>query len=131
MAALGHAQQDAAGRAVVPTFRDTRTGETERRESVAPRAKGLGLPNPMLLTRRLAVAAMLDRLFGAEKQTVRAAAFGVSATLAGRWLREEPRVVLKNPAPLAMLLALDEESFERTIDALRVERLREREERGR
>jgi hypothetical protein len=90
------------------------------------RAKHLRLAhaNPVLQIRRERVAVMLTALFGDVKQIAIAAEFGVSRTLALRWMNIA--AVDKNPAPLALLLALDEESFERAVDALRAERAAER-----
>jgi len=91
-----------------------------------PRAKHLRLAhaNPVLQMRRERTAVVLGQVFGAVKQVALAAEFGVSRALANRWL--DVGCTDKNPAPLALLLALDEESFERVIEALRAERAAER-----
>jgi len=80
--------------------------------------------NPVLQMRRERTAVVLGQVFGAVKQVALAAEFGVSRALANRWL--DVGCTDKNPAPLALLLALDEESFERVIEALRAERAAER-----
>ncbi len=91
------------------------------------RAKHLKLAhaNPVLHARRLRVCALLRRLYGEDKQVALAAKFGVSRTLAMRWL--EDAMVDKNPAPLAILYAVDEESFEEIVRALRTDREQMRE----
>lgn len=100
---------------------DTARTSTEHARSTT-RAKHLKLAhaNPAMHVRRLRVAALLHSLFGEEKQVALAAIFGVSRTLALRWLDAE--MVDKNPAPLALLHAVDEETFERIVDALRRDR---------
>lgn len=93
-----------------------------RPQSVTARAftahRGSG--NPLMHARRERVAAVLRRLFGDQKQIAMAACFGVSRTLALRWL--DQGAVDRNPAPLALLLAVDDESFEVMVSALRDER---------
>ncbi len=100
---------------------------TERTESGRPRAKHLKLShaNPAMHARRHRVVALLRDLFGDEKQIAVAAVFGVSRTLALRWMDAD--AVDRNPAPLALLYAVDEQTFEAIVAALRSDRAAMRE----
>jgi len=81
--------------------------------------------NLRMLGLRQRAAELLLEVFGAEKHEWVAAIFGVSRALAMRWLRRED--VQGGSAPLALLLALDEDSFERVVERFRRERAEARE----
>lgn len=124
----GHDGQHAGSAALRSNLQATERGSAEGLRSdraggkPAERAKHLrlGSVNPAMHERRVRVVSLLVRLFGEEKQIALAAMFGVSRTLALRWLDLE--MVDKNPAPLALLLTVDEESFERVVAELRADR---------
>lgn len=77
--------------------------------------------NPLMHLRRLRAARVLQEILGAEKEIVRACMLGVSRALVARWLSQG--AVDKNPVPLAVLWALDDETFERLVEAVRADRL--------
>jgi hypothetical protein len=85
----------------------------------------LGAVNPAMHDRRLRIVALLRSRFADEKQIAVAASFGVSRTLTLRWLDAE--MVDRNPAPLALLLSVDEEAFEQIVADLRADRAAMRE----
>jgi hypothetical protein len=129
MSASVHPLQSSARAHSCPQHSATAQASSERVAGCQPpqaRAKHLRLShaNPVLQLRRERVAVMLGEVFGDVKQIAIAAEFGVSRALAMRWMDIE--AVDKNPAPLALLIALDEESFERVVEALRAERAAER-----
>jgi hypothetical protein len=79
--------------------------------------------NLRMLGLRRRAAEILREIFAAEKQEWRAAIFSVSRALANRWLDPEETA----SAPLALLLAVDEDSFEVIVARLRRERAEARE----
>lgn len=85
----------------------------ERAKYLAPQA------SPALQRAREQTAIVLS-LALCEKEAAIAAGFGVSPRAVSRWLNPEMSDV--RPAPLALLLAVDDTQFERVVGMLRAAR---------
>jgi len=66
---------------------------------------------------------VLDRALTQKNPTGLAASINVARTLVVRWL--DPRFVDRRPAPMAWLLAMDDDEFEAVVRELRAERIKE------
>ena len=98
---------------------DTRTNDTAHPRT-SSRAKALPLGNPLMRLRRIRAVRTLATILEGEKEIVRACMLGVSRALVAKWLSKD--AVDRNPAPLALLWALDDETFDRFVDAVRADR---------
>lgn len=121
-----HSHKRAAVAASSTNNRNTYADETARAEGVT-RAKPLPHPsaNPLMHLRRCRAARVFSAFLALEKTTVRAALLGVSEALVAMWV--DAAMVDRKPVPLAVLWALDEEGFERLVEAVRADREAQRE----
>lgn len=102
----------------------------DRGTAQVPRARTLGVwlgsarsvvrSNPTVHGFRERAAAALERALGSVKLDALAAGMNATRTLVARWL--DPAQVDRRPAPLALLLSLDDGDFEAVVAELRRER---------
>ncbi len=98
-----------------PAAVDVRTERATARAKSVTRTRGTW--NPLMQLRRRRAVQVLQQALRVEKEEVLVAMLGVSRTLLQLWLRADASDY--RPAALAMLLACDDEAFERVVDELR------------